>query len=515
MWAFPVVDGTTDDANGAMCTFTVVEKAAAPTPTPTPAPTPTSGDNTSIDNAITGYIFDVVIFEVVLDNGIRSRYYSLIPLVSGAYSFGTTNNTLNGSFVSVHDDDNIRFAGGDIGNGRQVTTFLHADASYYIRAYTEDEFDGGFSLIITGPSPNDNTSFDTATPITVGQTVEVDLRDYDRWYSFTPITTGKYYGVTGEGATWGHVDLYDSTEKFLTDAWSKTDSYDFPVTLTAQQTYYIHARAIYGREGTNGSFRFTIIDTPTPTATPTVSSPPADTSGSSFSGEIGGGTYFTWRKSPSALGWRLYRSATPGALGVSVTDFYITANEFFDINVDANTTYYYVVKEVFAEADPWNDKPEQLGAASAELQIRTPEHILGDDTFGKGVTKHILVMTLGDPYMTVDERRLEIDPGRGTAPLIQNSRTLVPIRAIVETIGGSVSWTESEQMVGINYNGKDVQMWLGAKFMNVNGASQDIDVAPQTINERTMLPVRFAGEAIGVVIDWLNSKNQAVVVFVD
>lgn len=52
----------------------------------------------------------------------------------------------------------------------------------------------------------------------------------------------------------------------------------------------------------------------------------------------------------------------------------------------------------------------------------------------------LLTMQVGNPIMTVNGTESEIDPGRGTAPIIQNGRTLVPIRAIIEAMGGSVNW---------------------------------------------------------------------------
>ena len=48
----------------------------------------------------------------------------------------------------------------------------------------------------------------------------------------------------------------------------------------------------------------------------------------------------------------------------------------------------------------------------------------------------ILTMQIDNPQMTVNGTEKEIDPGRGTVPVVQNDRTLVPIRAIIEAMGG-------------------------------------------------------------------------------
>lgn len=50
--------------------------------------------------------------------------------------------------------------------------------------------------------------------------------------------------------------------------------------------------------------------------------------------------------------------------------------------------------------------------------------------------------------MTVNGVTREIDPGRGTSPVIVNGRTLLPIRAIIEALGGSVAWDQAAKAEG-------------------------------------------------------------------
>jgi hypothetical protein len=40
-----------------------------------------------------------------------------------------------------------------------------------------------------------------------------------------------------------------------------------------------------------------------------------------------------------------------------------------------------------------------------------------------------------------------------------------------------------------------------------------MDVAPMTINDRTMVPVRFAAENVGCIVDWIGSTSEIVIVF--
>ena len=106
----------------------------------------------------------------------------------------------------------------------------------------------------------------------------------------------------------------------------------------------------------------------------------------------------------------------------------------------------------------------------------------------------LLTMQVGNPIMTVNGTESEIDPGRGTAPIIQNGRTLVPIRAIIEAMGGSVNWDEETQTVLLESEGDIITLTLGSTTAYFNETASTLDVAPVSINDRTMLPVRYIAE---------------------
>jgi len=92
-------------------------------------------------------------------------------------------------------------------------------------------------------------------------------------------------------------------------------------------------------------------------------------------------------------------------------------------------------------------------------------------------------------------------------PVIKNSRTLLPIRAIVEALGGTVSWDATNKEVIVSLGLNTIELWIGKNKANVNGVSKAIDsynskVVPEIINSRTMLPLRFVAENLGATVDW-------------
>ena len=122
-------------------------------------------------------------------------------------------------------------------------------------------------------------------------------------------------------------------------------------------------------------------------------------------------------------------------------------------------------------------------------------------------------LKIGDPYMYVNGMKQEIDPGRGTVPLISNSRTLLPIRAVVEAMGGTVGWDAATRMITLNANGHTVTMWLDKLNLIVDGKNLTMDVAPVSINDRTMVPIRFAAENLGCEVEWKDATKEVTVLY--
>lgn len=120
-------------------------------------------------------------------------------------------------------------------------------------------------------------------------------------------------------------------------------------------------------------------------------------------------------------------------------------------------------------------------------------------------------LQIDNPYMTVNGVEKEIDPGRGTTPIILNSRTLLPIRAVVEEIGGVVSWDGETQKVTLTHSTNTIELIIGNTSAYLNGVVNALDVAPQIINDRTMLPIRFIIESFGYEVGWIEETRVVTI----
>ena len=140
--------------------------------------------------------------------------------------------------------------------------------------------------------------------------------------------------------------------------------------------------------------------------------------------------------------------------------------------------------------------------------------------FYKGKKRIVIKLQIGNPVMTVNGVEMEIDPGRGTKPFIVNgwNRTVVPIRAIVEYLGGTVGWRPDDRMVWIILNTTTINMWINNPQAKVDGTPVWIDpsnhsVCPIIANDRTFVPVRFVAESLGCKVLWDDGTRTVTIIY--
>lgn len=107
--------------------------------------------------------------------------------------------------------------------------------------------------------------------------------------------------------------------------------------------------------------------------------------------------------------------------------------------------------------------------------------------------------------INVDGKPLTMD----VPPQIVGGRTLVPVRAIFESLGANIAWDDNTKTVTATTPDKTIQLTLNSANANINGTPVTLDVPAQSINGRTMVPARFVAEALGCAVDW-DSQNQIV-----
>ena len=87
-------------------------------------------------------------------------------------------------------------------------------------------------------------------------------------------------------------------------------------------------------------------------------------------------------------------------------------------------------------------------------------------------------------------------------PTIINDRTLVPLRAACEAIGLQVGWDAQTSQITVTNGEKVVGLTIGSDVMTIDGEEITLDTAPCIISERTMMPIRAVVEAFGYKVGW-------------
>jgi hypothetical protein len=94
-------------------------------------------------------------------------------------------------------------------------------------------------------------------------------------------------------------------------------------------------------------------------------------------------------------------------------------------------------------------------------------------------------------------------------PEITNGRVMLPIRKIVEAIGGTVEWNDKAKEVTITRAGDTLILTVGNSTAYKNKKSITLDVAPYIKDGSTFLPVRFVSEQLGQKVTW--AQNPRIV----
>ena len=96
-------------------------------------------------------------------------------------------------------------------------------------------------------------------------------------------------------------------------------------------------------------------------------------------------------------------------------------------------------------------------------------------------------------------------------PIIQNGSTLVPFRAIYEHFGMKVDWIQEEKMA-IGYNDfLNINMQIGSNRAYINNMEFLLNTSPIIVNSRTLVPVRFISESLGKEVSWDNLNRNVII----
>ena len=112
-----------------------------------------------------------------------------------------------------------------------------------------------------------------------------------------------------------------------------------------------------------------------------------------------------------------------------------------------------------------------------------------------------------DITVTYDGENISFD----VQPEIVDDRVMVPMRTIFETFGAKVKWDSDTQTITAKKKSKTIQMTIGSSDMTKNDETYSFDVSPIIEDGRTLVPIRAISDMLGLDVEW-NEKNNTVII---
>ncbi len=116
-----------------------------------------------------------------------------------------------------------------------------------------------------------------------------------------------------------------------------------------------------------------------------------------------------------------------------------------------------------------------------------------------------LMRDLKHLYRHMGGRKLKIfvngrHPNFDVQPTVQNGRTLVPIRALAQTLGSNVVYNNGQ--LAFKRHNKTVNLFVNRPVAVVNGDNVTLDQSVTVVNGRTLVPLRFVTENLDCNVDY-------------
>jgi hypothetical protein len=117
--------------------------------------------------------------------------------------------------------------------------------------------------------------------------------------------------------------------------------------------------------------------------------------------------------------------------------------------------------------------------------------IVPPDDFGQWVKISLNRETVTNPYGDVRPYVVKT-----------TNRTLVPLRYLSEAFGATVTWNQDQWQASVEWRGRTIVVPVGKNVAVVNGKEVRLDQPAVLWNSRTMVPLRFLMEAVGATVEW-------------
>lgn len=93
-------------------------------------------------------------------------------------------------------------------------------------------------------------------------------------------------------------------------------------------------------------------------------------------------------------------------------------------------------------------------------------------------------------------------------PIIENDRTLIPLRGLFDKIGAAVTWDSSSKTATVTKDDMVLSFKIDHFDVIINNAVKYMDTPVRLVDGNTMIPLRFLSEELGYRVDWDDMNNS-------
>ncbi len=177
--------------------------------------------------------------------------------------------------------------------------------------------------------------------------------------------------------------------------------------------------------------------------------------------------------------------------------------EYNNRKIKISRVINYSFEDMTANVDPNNFKINILDYGRnpkiiAKLGNKTSTIALYDES------TRLIKMKINDVNYSINGESKKMD----AKPFIKNNRTLVPLRFVVEALGGEVNWDGENRLVSVNSNGKNIELKIDSPIIKIDGKDVKIDQAAIIKGDRTYVPIRFIAENLDMIVNYINESRE-------
>ncbi len=111
----------------------------------------------------------------------------------------------------------------------------------------------------------------------------------------------------------------------------------------------------------------------------------------------------------------------------------------------------------------------------------------------------------------IDSVGVEFTEDTGMPFVDENGRTLVPFRKALEAYGANVEWDNDNRIATAVKDDITVEVPIDQDYIIVNGEQKANDTAAKIVNSKTYLPIRAVVEAFGSSVEWDQNLKTVVI----